>query len=97
MGAAPVYPIGGLRRAPGRVHGGPDKLDLIRFPGKWNVTKRRSNLELYQSCQESGIINLIKLQRIKWVGYVARMDENRTTNSLQCPTYWHTKKGQAKS
>ncbi|GFV05685.1 uncharacterized protein TNCV_2450131 [Trichonephila clavipes] len=60
--------------------------------------RRRSNLELYQSYKEYDIVNFIKIQRIKRAGYVARMDEDRTTKkSLQCPTNWHTKKGQVKS
>ncbi|GFV89986.1 hypothetical protein TNCV_4643281 [Trichonephila clavipes] len=64
-----------------------------------NVTwRRRSNLELNQSYNESGIVNFINVQQIKWADHVVRLDEDRTTKkSLQSPTNWHTKKGQAKS
>ncbi|GFY33939.1 uncharacterized protein TNCV_4596471 [Trichonephila clavipes] len=42
----------------------------------------QSNLELYQSCKESDIVNYIKIQRIKWAGNVIRMNENRTTEKV---------------
>ncbi|GFV10192.1 uncharacterized protein TNCV_3661441 [Trichonephila clavipes] len=44
--------------------------------------RRRSNLEFYQSYKESGIVNFIKIQRIKWAGRFVRMDENRTTKNV---------------
>ncbi|GFT12574.1 uncharacterized protein TNCV_5093691 [Trichonephila clavipes] len=47
-----------------------------------NGTWRRSNFELYQSYKESGIVNIIKIQRIKWAGHVVRMDEDRTTEKV---------------
>ncbi|GFV51131.1 hypothetical protein TNCV_4744081 [Trichonephila clavipes] len=50
-----------------------------RSQRKWNVAKRRSNLELYRSYKESDIVNFIKMQRIKWEGHVVRMNEDSTT------------------
>ncbi|GFV25362.1 uncharacterized protein TNCV_1146331 [Trichonephila clavipes] len=44
--------------------------------------KRRSNLELYQSYKEYAIVNFIKIQRIKWVGHVVRMNEDHTTKKV---------------
>ncbi|GFW67088.1 uncharacterized protein TNCV_4031071 [Trichonephila clavipes] len=44
--------------------------------------RRRSNFELYQSYKDSDIVNLIKIQRIKWEGSVVRMDEDRTTKKV---------------
>ncbi|PRD30671.1 UNVERIFIED_CONTAM: hypothetical protein NCL1_25721 [Trichonephila clavipes] len=35
----------------------------IQENGMW---RRRSNFELYQSYKKSGIVNFIKIQRIKW-------------------------------
>ncbi|GFU13181.1 uncharacterized protein TNCV_1445821 [Trichonephila clavipes] len=51
----------------------------IQEKGMW---RRASNLELYQSYKESDIVNLIKLQRIKWAGPVVRRDEDRTTKKV---------------
>ncbi|GFY19701.1 uncharacterized protein TNCV_4648731 [Trichonephila clavipes] len=48
----------------------------IQENGTW---RRRSNLELYRSHKESDIVNIIKIQRIKWAGYVIRMNEDRNT------------------
>ncbi|GFW95503.1 uncharacterized protein TNCV_1722041 [Trichonephila clavipes] len=47
-----------------------------------NGILRRLNFELYQSYKESDIVNFIKIQRIKWAGYVVRMDEDRTTKKV---------------
>ncbi|GFV90152.1 uncharacterized protein TNCV_4378681 [Trichonephila clavipes] len=44
--------------------------------------RRRSNLELYRSYNESGIVNFIKLQRIKWAGHVIRMNEDHTSKKV---------------
>ncbi|GFY31856.1 hypothetical protein TNCV_4201641 [Trichonephila clavipes] len=49
--------------------------------GENGMWRRRSNLELYQSYEESGIVNFIKIQQIKWAGHV-RMDENQTTKKV---------------
>ncbi|GFX98811.1 uncharacterized protein TNCV_1503871 [Trichonephila clavipes] len=55
--------------------------------------RRRSNFMLYQSYKESDIVNLIKIQRIKWTGHVVGTNEDHTTKkSLQCPSHWHMKK-----
>ncbi|GFS95163.1 uncharacterized protein TNCV_2705091 [Trichonephila clavipes] len=48
----------------------------IQENGTW---RRRSNLELYRSYEESDIVNFIKIQRIKWADHVIRMNEDRTT------------------
>ncbi|GFW92195.1 uncharacterized protein TNCV_3540811 [Trichonephila clavipes] len=47
----------------------------IQENGTW---RRRSNLELYQSCKESEIVNFIKIQRIKWASRGISIDENHT-------------------
>ncbi|GFY30549.1 uncharacterized protein TNCV_3523121 [Trichonephila clavipes] len=48
-----------------------------------NETWRRiSNLELYQLYKEFGIVNFIKIERIKWAGQVIRMNEDRTTKKV---------------
>ncbi|GFS74329.1 receptor-type guanylate cyclase Gyc76C [Trichonephila clavipes] len=44
--------------------------------------RRRSNLELYKLYKESGIVNFLKIQRIKWAGHVAKIDEDRTTKKV---------------
>ncbi|GFU81872.1 uncharacterized protein TNCV_2536811 [Trichonephila clavipes] len=44
--------------------------------------RRRSSFELYQSYNESGIVNFIKIQRIKWAAHVVRMNEDRTTKKF---------------
>ncbi|PRD29785.1 UNVERIFIED_CONTAM: hypothetical protein NCL1_28358 [Trichonephila clavipes] len=50
----------------------------IQDNGMW----QRSNFELYQSYKESEIVNFIKIRRIKWVGHIVRMDENRTIKKV---------------
>ncbi|GFS52608.1 uncharacterized protein TNCV_4852351 [Trichonephila clavipes] len=50
----------------------------IQENGTW---RRRSNLELYQSYKESGIVSVIKIQ-IKWAGHIVRMDEDCTTKKV---------------
>ncbi|GFW39420.1 hypothetical protein TNCV_1834031 [Trichonephila clavipes] len=53
---------------------------LFRTWSDENGTRqRRSNFELYQSYNESDIVNFIKIQRIKREGLVVRMHEDRTT------------------
>ncbi|GFS98380.1 uncharacterized protein TNCV_2209011 [Trichonephila clavipes] len=47
--------------------------------GTW---RRRSNLELYQSYEESDIGNFIKILRIKRAGHVTRMNEYRTAKKV---------------
>ncbi|GFS96663.1 uncharacterized protein TNCV_3944361 [Trichonephila clavipes] len=52
-----------------------------------NKTKKmenggRSNLELYQSYKESRFANFIKIQQIKWAGYVIRVNEDHTTKKV---------------
>ncbi|GFW14043.1 uncharacterized protein TNCV_3546321 [Trichonephila clavipes] len=54
----------------------------IQETGMW---RRRSNFELYQSNKELDIVNFIKIQGIKWAGYVAKMEENRTTKKYSMP------------
>ncbi|GFW46458.1 uncharacterized protein TNCV_4811461 [Trichonephila clavipes] len=57
--------------------------DLFSFGGiQENVIWRRSNFELYHLHKESDIVNFIKIQRIKWVGLVFRMDEDHTTKKV---------------
>ncbi|GFU89909.1 uncharacterized protein TNCV_163941 [Trichonephila clavipes] len=43
---------------------------------------RSTNFELCRSYKESDIVNFNKIQGIKWVGHVVRMDENRATKKL---------------
>ncbi|GFT46142.1 uncharacterized protein TNCV_62681 [Trichonephila clavipes] len=52
-----------------------------RNSGKLNVVKKK-NFMLYQSYKESNIVNLIKIQRIKWVCHVVRMEEDYTTKKV---------------
>ncbi|GFW58071.1 uncharacterized protein TNCV_2742171 [Trichonephila clavipes] len=47
--------------------------------GTW---QRRSNLELCHSYKECDIVDIIKVERIKWTGHVVRMDEYRTTKKV---------------
>ncbi|GFU78565.1 uncharacterized protein TNCV_2301771 [Trichonephila clavipes] len=51
----------------------------IQKNGTW---RRRSNFELYQSHNESDIVNFITIQRVKWAGHVVRMNEDRTTKKV---------------
>ncbi|GFY28701.1 uncharacterized protein TNCV_3440681 [Trichonephila clavipes] len=44
--------------------------------------QRRSNFELCLSYKESVIVNFIKIQRIKWAGYVVKMDKDCTTKKV---------------
>ncbi|GFV83243.1 uncharacterized protein TNCV_1899691 [Trichonephila clavipes] len=53
--------------------------ERIQENGTW---RRRSNFELYNSYKESDIINFIKIQRIKWVDHIVRMDEDCTTEKV---------------
>jgi hypothetical protein len=42
--------------------------------GQW---RKRYNRELEQLYNEPNIVNVIKSSRLKWVGHVVRMDENK--------------------
>ncbi|GFT09949.1 putative endonuclease-reverse transcriptase [Trichonephila clavipes] len=42
--------------------------------GLW---RRRSNLKLYKIYKQPDIVKFVKLQRLKWVGHLARMNEDR--------------------
>ncbi|PRD32887.1 UNVERIFIED_CONTAM: hypothetical protein NCL1_19112 [Trichonephila clavipes] len=50
----------------------------IQEKGTW----RRSNLELYHSYKESDIVNFIKMQLIKWLGHVVKMNKDHTTKKV---------------
>ncbi|GFW24068.1 integrase catalytic domain-containing protein [Trichonephila clavipes] len=47
--------------------------------GTW---RRRSHFELYQSYKVSGIVNFIKIQRIKLAGHVAAVDEDHIAEKV---------------
>ncbi|GFV12488.1 uncharacterized protein TNCV_1792671 [Trichonephila clavipes] len=51
----------------------------IQENGTW---RRRSNLELYQSYNESDIVNFIEILRIQWAVHVIRMNEDRTPKKV---------------
>ncbi|GFV71976.1 uncharacterized protein TNCV_2459091 [Trichonephila clavipes] len=38
--------------------------------------RRRSNLDLYRLYKESDIVNVVKIQPIKWADHVIRMNED---------------------
>ncbi|GFV97404.1 uncharacterized transposon-derived protein F52C9.6 [Trichonephila clavipes] len=45
----------------------------IQVNGLW---RRRSNLELYKIYKQPDIVKFVKLQRLKWAGHLARMNED---------------------
>jgi hypothetical protein len=55
---------------------GPKRDEVTR---EWRKLHNEELRDLYSS---PGIIKIIKLRRIRWVGRVARMDENRNAYSL---------------
>ncbi|GFW63301.1 hypothetical protein TNCV_3477171 [Trichonephila clavipes] len=57
------------------------KKTVIRTKDKRKVAKK-INFKFYQSHKESEIVNVIKLQRIKWEGHLVRMDEDCTPKKV---------------
>ncbi|GFX95849.1 uncharacterized protein TNCV_2084291 [Trichonephila clavipes] len=51
----------------------------IQENGAW---RRRSSLKLYQLYKESGIVNFIKIQGIKWADHVVRKNDDRATKKV---------------
>lgn len=49
----------------------------IKVNGRW---QRRTNLEVRELYQEPDIIGVVKAQRIRWLGHVSRMEEERVPN-----------------
>jgi hypothetical protein len=47
--------------------------------GEW---RRRYNTELYQLSEEPDIVKCIKINRLRWCGYVVRMDPQRTVQKV---------------
>ena len=47
-----------------------------------NRWRRRFNHELMELCKEPNISRFIKINRLRWLGHVQRMDENRTPKKL---------------
>ncbi|GFV78585.1 putative endonuclease-reverse transcriptase [Trichonephila clavipes] len=47
--------------------------------GSW---RRRSNLELYKIYKQPDIVKFVKLQRLKWAGHLARMNEDRCCKKI---------------
>jgi hypothetical protein len=47
--------------------------------GQW---RRRYNFELYKLYDEPDLVKYIKVNRLKWAGYVMRMDNNRITKRM---------------
>ncbi|GFX25837.1 putative endonuclease-reverse transcriptase [Trichonephila clavipes] len=48
-------------------------LGVIQVNGSW---RRRSNIELYKIYEQPDIVKFVKLQRLKWDGYLGRMNED---------------------
>ena len=46
----------------------------VNVSGNW---RRRYNHELYQPYKEPGIVKFIKINRLRWLGHVQRMTEER--------------------
>ncbi|GFW72568.1 putative endonuclease-reverse transcriptase [Trichonephila clavipes] len=51
----------------------------IQVNGSW---RRRSNLELNKIYKQSDIVKFVKLQRFKWDGHLARMNEDRCCKKI---------------
>ncbi|GFU75815.1 uncharacterized protein TNCV_1652751 [Trichonephila clavipes] len=51
----------------------------IQTNGSW---RRRSNLELDKIFKQPDIVKLVKLQRLKWAGHLARMNEDRCCKKI---------------
>lgn len=47
-----------------------------------NGWRRRFNHELYELYEEPDIVSVIKISRLRWLGHVQRMDENRIPKKL---------------
>ncbi|GFV42930.1 putative endonuclease-reverse transcriptase [Trichonephila clavipes] len=54
-------------------------LSGIQVNGSW---RRISNLELYKIYRQPGIAKFVKLQRLKWAGHLARMNEDRCCKKI---------------
>ncbi|GFX09943.1 putative endonuclease-reverse transcriptase [Trichonephila clavipes] len=54
-------------------------LGEIQVNGSW---RRRSNLELHKIYKQPDIVKFIKLQRLKWAGHLARMNEDRCCKKI---------------
>ncbi|GFW72763.1 putative endonuclease-reverse transcriptase [Trichonephila clavipes] len=44
--------------------------------------KRRSNLEHYKIYEQPDIVKFVKLQRLKWAGHLARINEGRCCKKI---------------
>ncbi|GFY10879.1 putative endonuclease-reverse transcriptase [Trichonephila clavipes] len=53
--------------------------DGIQVDGSW---RRRSNLELYKIYKQSDTLKFVKLQRLKWVGHLTRMNGDRCSKKI---------------
>ena len=55
------------------------------FRGKYLVQpwRRKSNQELDKIIKHKNIINLIRAQRLGWVGHIERMEEIRMVKAIQ--------------
>ena len=47
-----------------------------------NIWRRRFNYELYELYDETDIVRTIKISRLRWLGHVQRMDEDRIPRKL---------------
>ncbi|GFS55489.1 hypothetical protein TNCV_1627431 [Trichonephila clavipes] len=48
-----------------------------------NGSRRRYNLELYTIYKQLNVVKFVKLQRLKWAGHLARVNEDRCSTVIQ--------------
>ncbi|GFV17131.1 putative endonuclease-reverse transcriptase [Trichonephila clavipes] len=51
----------------------------IQVNGSW---KRKSSLKRNKICKQPDIVKFVKLQRLKWTGHLARMNEDRCSKKI---------------
>lgn len=64
-----------------------------------SVWQRRNNFELYTTYQDPDIVKFSKIGRLRWIGHVQRMEEDKAVNEICSVSGKETKrkpKGQKK-